>query len=666
MRQHVRVSLLVLISVLLFGSLSNDPIRAGGIGTVLPQTNNATVNVIFDEDFQSASGTTPPSGWTTRVLAGNTSDVWRFDNGKSRRLVTPILAPAAIVDFDLPGDREIVLESPEFNAQSSHDLILSFDQFFLLADSSAHAKIDVYDGYSWVEIFSTDATLSGVMRETFSIAGVTNCSPHARIRFRWIGSRGGYWIVDNVLLVKRVTTAVPSEVLVVSPNHGSTNVLPRTSLGWTPSAPCPTGYRLFLGTDNPPTNVLNGVDLGSATSYSHPTPLQYNTTYYWKIVPYNLNGNASNVAVKSFTTGGNPTVSSFPYTQNFDGSTYGWTSENSNGDPYTWELTTSNARSNPYATIAYAPPGNAAADDWLLSMPLRMTAGHQYKIDFWTRVANATKREALEVSWGNDQNSQSMSPVPLYRNAAMTNTAYAMSTALVTSPDSTGSSDQYIGWRYVSQPGSEFLLLDDVTITDLGVSPILLSQFTAARSANSIQLLWRVLSQTNNVQFEIQRAVAPSLEYQTLAGSVVSGHGTTSTPHDYSWIDSAPGSTRVYYRIKQTSTGGASYYSNPVSIDGLTSVSTNDGIADQFMLGQNYPNPFNPVTTIGFRLQVSSHVALTVYDMLGREVATLVNEAKPAGEYSVQWDASGLPSGVYFYRLQSVNSHAVRKLTLLK
>jgi hypothetical protein len=76
----------------------------------------------------------------------------------------------------------------------------------------------------------------------------------------------------------------------------------------------------------------------------------------------------------------------------------------------------------------------------------------------------------------------------------------------------------------------------------------------------------------------------------------------------------------------------------------------------EFHLGQNYPNPFNPTTVISYQVAVGSSVRVSVFDILGREVAILVNEKKPAGSYQVQWNASREPSGVYFYRLSAVPS----------
>jgi len=83
-------------------------------------------------------------------------------------------------------------------------------------------------------------------------------------------------------------------------------------------------------------------------------------------------------------------------------------------------------------------------------------------------------------------------------------------------------------------------------------------------------------------------------------------------------------------------------------------------------LEQNYPNPFNPTTTIGFSVRSSGFVSLKVYDVLGREVKVLVNEFKKAGRYEVKLDASGLPSGVYLYRLCTAGHAEARKLVILR
>jgi hypothetical protein len=96
------------------------------------------------------------------------------------------------------------------------------------------------------------------------------------------------------------------------------------------------------------------------------------------------------------------------------------------------------------------------------------------------------------------------------------------------------------------------------------------------------------------------------------------------------------------------------------------------GVPDQgelpkvFALDQNYPNPFNPSTSISYELPSRSFVSLKMFDVLGREVATLVNEEKPAGTYSVTWDARNVASGMYFYRLQAGSFTDTKKLILMK
>ena len=97
-----------------------------------------------------------------------------------------------------------------------------------------------------------------------------------------------------------------------------------------------------------------------------------------------------------------------------------------------------------------------------------------------------------------------------------------------------------------------------------------------------------------------------------------------------------------------------------------TSISENLNVPNEYNLAQNYPNPFNPTTSISYSIPKAGHVSLKVYDLLGREVATLVDEEKISGSYQVSFNAANLSSGVYFYRLQSNSFDETRKLILLK
>ncbi len=100
--------------------------------------------------------------------------------------------------------------------------------------------------------------------------------------------------------------------------------------------------------------------------------------------------------------------------------------------------------------------------------------------------------------------------------------------------------------------------------------------------------------------------------------------------------------------------------------EGTTGVNDKENVPAAFKLSQNYPNPFNPVTTINYSIPSNGNVQLKVYDILGREVASLVNETKTPGNYKVNFNANNLASGVYFYRLQAGNFIQTKKMILMK
>ncbi len=107
--------------------------------------------------------------------------------------------------------------------------------------------------------------------------------------------------------------------------------------------------------------------------------------------------------------------------------------------------------------------------------------------------------------------------------------------------------------------------------------------------------------------------------------------------------------------ILRTTNGGVTFVEEQI-----------DEIPTNYNLRQNYPNPFNPTTTITYQIPELSFVTLKVYDVLGSEVATLVNKEKQVGSYDVEFNGSGLPSGIYFYRLQAIEFTQVKKMILLK
>lgn len=192
---------------------------------------------------------------------------------------------------------------------------------------------------------------------------------------------------------------------------------------------------------------------------------------------------------------------------------------------------------------------------------------------------------------------------------------------------------------------------DQISFTN--VVPVELTSFTASVVGNSVQLQWATATETNNQGFEIQRS-SDNVNFATVA--FIRGSGTTTETKYYSYVDNTDMSGSFYYRLKQLDFGGNYHFSNIVEVTRVVS----------FELSQNYPNPFNPSTTISFSLPQSSLVTLKVYDILGSEVAELVNGQVEAGIHKVNFNAYNLNSGIYFYTIKAGNFTETKKLMLVK
>ena len=202
-------------------------------------------------------------------------------------------------------------------------------------------------------------------------------------------------------------------------------------------------------------------------------------------------------------------------------------------------------------------------------------------------------------------------------------------------------------------------------ITGSAALPVELVSFSAQHAGASTELRWTTASEVNNYGFEVERRIQDTgVRRQEENGTwasvgFVAGAGTTNAPKDYTFLDKNLKTGKYLYRLKQIDRNGKFTYSQEVE------VMAGQG-PNVFELSQNYPNPFNPSTVISYQLAVSSDVTLKVYDVLGREVTTLVNEKKNAGVHSVRFDASALPGGAYFYSIRAGTFRQTRTLLVLK
>ena len=196
--------------------------------------------------------------------------------------------------------------------------------------------------------------------------------------------------------------------------------------------------------------------------------------------------------------------------------------------------------------------------------------------------------------------------------------------------------------------------IDNITAAEQPL-PVEFIAFNAFTEGISVNLSWTTATEINNHGFEVQRKITEDTEWITRG--FVKGEGTSTEKHNYSFVEQNVPEGNYAYRLKQVDYSGIFSYSDIIEV--------NVGVS-RFYLTQNYPNPFNPVTTIKYSLPQAGYVALKVFNTIGEEVATLASNIKEAGSYEVEFDASALNSGVYYYRLESGGFSITNKMILIK
>jgi subtilisin family serine protease len=179
--------------------------------------------------------------------------------------------------------------------------------------------------------------------------------------------------------------------------------------------------------------------------------------------------------------------------------------------------------------------------------------------------------------------------------------------------------------------------------------PVELTSFTVVANGNNVLLNWSTATELNNRGFEVER--------KSLAGNFVSigfvqGKGTTTEVQNYVFGDAGLPVGKYIYRLKQIDFDGTSEYSSSIEVE--------VGLPAKFSLEQNYPNPFNPSTTINFSLAVDAAVSLKIFDILGQEVHSFINNEMKAGYHNYVFDASSLSSGIYFYQINAKGNNGIK------
>jgi hypothetical protein len=186
------------------------------------------------------------------------------------------------------------------------------------------------------------------------------------------------------------------------------------------------------------------------------------------------------------------------------------------------------------------------------------------------------------------------------------------------------------------------------------VLPVELVGFDAIAGDNEITLAWSTASETDNDYFSIKRNGEEMVHVDA---------SNNATGSDYVWTDTDVSNGITYeYELVNVDMDGSQ---RVIATESATPSHTFANITE-YSLAQNYPNPFNPSTSIAFSLKEAGLVNISVYDVTGRLVATLVDGVREAGSHSVEFNAAGLPSGIYMYRMEAGEFSSVQKMVLMK
>ena len=197
--------------------------------------------------------------------------------------------------------------------------------------------------------------------------------------------------------------------------------------------------------------------------------------------------------------------------------------------------------------------------------------------------------------------------------------------------------------------------------------PVELTSFTASVNGNQVTLLWSTATEVNNFGFEIERSQKTEVgsqnppaaeEWKTIG--LVKGNGNSNSVKEYFFTDNLNLNHSFRYRLKQIDNDGKFTYSKEIEVGDLR--------PSNFDLRQNYPNPFNPSTVISYQVPVDSKVTLKLFDILGKEIAVLVDQEQKAGFYNYQLSTTDyhLSSGVYICKMSSAGYSSSIKMTIMK
>lgn len=499
---------------------------------------------------------------------------------------------------------------------------------------------------------------------------VFNTGGTKRFAFQYYHTDGGangthtnYWGLD---LFQVISGSVTGPGLTTNPNpaNAATGVGLSVSATWTNPGGT-TGNEVFFGTSaGSMQSVYNG-----AAKTSHQLPsLSYGTTYYWRVNASNGSGTTVG-STWSFTTmadPNNPTI----FLEDFEAATFpptGWAVETSTPPTVRWTRQTT-ASGYGVGTAAtrmdfYLAPAASIHSLVTHTFDAQVQGVLYFDHAYCSYTDNASDRLDVETSndggttWnllityqGGDQNPLATAP---NQAARFIPTAAQWGTKSLNLPSGTNK----VRFKAIAAFGND-LWLDNISVVN--IIPVELTSFAATTVSKDVVLSWTTASETNNQGFQVERKSSNG-EFEAIG--FVAGSGTTTELQSYGFVDANLNSGSYSYRLRQIDFDGSFEYSNVIEVE--------VALPTVYSMEQNFPNPFNPSTTIQFSIAEASFVTLKVFNVLGEEVVTLLNNEIAQGVHEINFNASTLNSGVYFYQISAkgINGNSfnsVKKMILNK
>jgi M6 family metalloprotease-like protein len=359
------------------------------------------------------SATFPPDGWLNSAVTG----AYSFEMVTSGTY--PTTSPQAggkmlrYNSYNASAGNSAILVTPRIDMNNiiSYGYSLSFWMYRDNGYSSYADKILVYQN-STANLSGSPTLLATINRSTTlspTVASngwynyVYDVNPattgYYYLIFKAESAYGNNMYLDSVTLTRSTLGTIPNAAISPSPANLATGIAITSNLSWGSGGGVPTGYKFYLGTDNPPTNIVSGTNLGNVLTYNPAADFAYSTLYYWQVVPTNGLGDATGCPIWSFTTMSDPSISEFPHYEGFDGMgiTSGWTQHFVAGN-VSWVTNVGGNSSNPASAHSGAKNALFYSGDYtgnttiLVSPPLNL-AGKNATLKFWH----------TQTKWGGDQ-----------------------------------------------------------------------------------------------------------------------------------------------------------------------------------------------------------------------------------------------------------------------